>query len=109
MEDNQEVLTQESSEPHDKLPSLWVWHQEEPLDNLDLKAIGVRVHKIHRTRSTLLKGAYKVSQVLGPKAKHYFIGAWARPTYKWWRVSWGSRRCCDSLQGQGHCWWRARE
>ena len=45
-----DIIPQESSEPHVRLPSLGVRHQEEePPEHLNLKASGVWLQELHRT------------------------------------------------------------
>ena len=62
----------ESSEPHVRLPSLGVWHQEEePLVHL-ATSVGLECRSstgLGETETTLLEGTHKVSHALGPRAK----------------------------------------
>ena len=98
----------ESSEPHVSLPILRVWHQEEEaLDHLALKASRTWVQELHRTEGKeipLLEGTQKFSHALGPRAKLFSIGAWARNTCGSWRFSWWGGGVagggCGSLWGK---------
>lgn len=63
----------ETSEPHIRLPSLGVWHQEEdPPEHLAIKANRAYVQELYRAGENRIsdsEGVYKVSHALGPREK----------------------------------------
>lgn len=66
-------LRREGPEPHMRLPSLKVLHQEdESLEHLALKAIGAyfrRSRGVWEIDIPLLKGTHKISHILGPRVE----------------------------------------
>ena len=75
----------ESSEPHIRLLSLGVWHQEkDPPEHLALKGRGTWLQELHRTGgnrdSTLGRCIQTFMHTKTQGKSSDFIGVWARPT-----------------------------
>lgn len=67
-----EVLLQESSEPHARLPSLGVWHwKTSPVEFGFEGQWGLIMEALQDwgKQTSILKEAHKISCLLGPKAK----------------------------------------
>lgn len=66
-----EVLPQENSEPQVKLPSLWVWHQEESPEHLALKGFDHRNFTgLREIETPLLEGTQRFqAHWEGPRGK----------------------------------------